>query len=89
MQILFKMTITASVTPSEDDVAIERSVSWPPDLRMPVKEDVIWIGGMSRAVEEVHLAPLSFPYATVWLEDFIDPDPDESAGIDFPDWRRA
>ena len=91
MQILFKMTITSSVSRklTEGDVDIERLVDWPPDMRIPVKDDVVDLDG-TRAVEEVHLAPLGIgPFATVYFEDFISENPDESAEIDFPDWKRS
>ena len=94
MQILLKMTISSKLrfmsSSSEDAVDIERKLDWPPDMRMPVKDDVIEIETFTRAVEEVHLHPLGIgPFATVYLEDFIDPDPDESADIDFSDWSRG
>jgi hypothetical protein len=89
VQILFKMTITASVNsvPTRNAVDIEKKLDWPPDLRMPVKDDVIDFGGMTKAVEEVHLHPTGIGvYATVYLENFIDPDPSECAEVDFSDW---
>ena len=97
MQILFKMTITSSAgSISEGAVDIEKLIDWPPDMRIPVKDDVvdfgdaINLGGMTRAVEEVRLHPLGIgPFATVWVENFIDSDPEECANIDFPDWTKT
>jgi len=90
MQILFRMTIASSVSRERaSGVDIKKLVDWPPDLRMPVKDDVVDLDG-TRAVEEVHFVPLGLgPYVTVWLENFIDPDPDECAEIDFPTWTRS
>lgn len=92
MQILFKMTITSSASsvPSRDAVDIEKPIDWLPDVRMPVKDDVILFGDMSKAVEEVHFRPQgSGPYVIVYLENFIDTDPLECAEIDFSDWTKA
>lgn len=96
MQIKFAMTITSSVSRklTEGDVDIERLVDWPPDMRIPVKDDVISLDEegtvFNASVEEVWLHPLGLgPFATVCLEDFINHDPDESAGIDFPDWTKT
>ena len=90
MQILFKMTITSSAgSISEGAVDIEKLIDWPPDMRIPVKDDVVDLDG-TRAVEEVHLAPLGIgPFATVYLEDFHSENPAESSEIDFLDWTKT
>jgi len=91
MQIKFAMTITSSVSRklTEGDVDIERLVDWPPDMRIPVKDDVIVLDS-PWTVDEVHLAPLGTgPFATVYFEDCHSEDPAESAEIDFLDWKRS